>query len=230
MASSSLPHEEIEMTIAAASANVESPPSSTLPKTLPAPPRVDLFGDIHKAIRFALSELLGQMGRAVFTDASSVERIVAQLEDVLSLCEDHRGHEDRLIFPSLGTRLQGTLDCAQAAHACRPVQIAELHALAEALRAAIDPRRQLLAGRTLYLHFSTFTAELLLHMAEEERVVQPLLEHFFTDDELDEVHGQLLAALTPEEKMRSAPWLLRAMNPEELSKPQYADLVSSAGL
>jgi hypothetical protein len=81
-----------------------------------------------------------------------------------------------------------------------------------------------LAGRTLYLHFSTFTAELLLHMAEEERVLQPLLERFFTDDELHEVHGQLLASLTLEEKMRAARWMLRALSPAE-----YADLVSSVG-
>jgi hemerythrin-like domain-containing protein len=198
------------MNIAAAPASTESPP----PSTLRAPPRVDLFGHIHKAIRFALSDLLAGLGSTAFDDPAAVTTILARLEDVVSLCEDHRGHEDRLLFPELGERLRGTLDSVQGAHGCQPLQVVELRTLADALRRTTEDRRRL-AGRTLYLHFSTFAAELLLHMAEEERVIQPLLERFFSDDELDEIHRRLLASLTPAEKMRSAPWLLRALDPLE---------------
>ena len=236
----------------AATANpAESPPS-----TLRAPGRVDLFGNIHKGIRLALTDLLGRMGNAVFADPATEARIVAQLDEVVTFCEDHRTHEDRLVLPVLGERLHGTLDSVHAAHACQPVHVAELRALADALRTASEDRKQLV-GRTLYLHFSTFAAELLLHMAEEERVIQPLLERSFSDDELSAIQGELIASLTPAEKMRAAPWLLRGTNRVEralflrgvaatapravvdvflgvargvLSETDYADLVSSAGL
>jgi iron-sulfur cluster repair protein YtfE (RIC family) len=137
-------------------------------------------------------------------------------------------------------------------HESQPVMVAELQALGDALRATASDLESL-AGRTLYLHFSRFAAELLLHMAEEEQVVQPLLERFFSDDELRAIHGRLLASMTTPETMRSGPWLLRAVNPTEraalvasvaatapraeyealldlarsvLSSAEYADLVS----
>jgi hypothetical protein len=230
--------------------HVEPPPS-----TLRAP-RADLFGPIHKAIRGALVGLLAEMGAADLTVPAEAAQVREELTQVLAFAERHRLHEDRTLLPALAGRLQGTLASVSAAHATQPVAVAELEALAGALGAA-DGREKTLAGRTLYLHFGTFVAELLLHMAEEERVVQPLLERLFSDDELLEVQSQMLASMSVAERMTSARCMLRAVNaPEraalvaataassprevvdallgiarsELSAADFADLVSRAGL
>lgn len=180
--------------------------------TMPA--RIDLFGPIHKAIRFALADLLAQMGTTSFADAHEANRIADQLEEVTNLCEDHRGHEERRILPVLAERLQGTLDHILEAHAAQPGSVAELRALAETLRTSRVELRPVI-GRTLYLHFSTFAAELLLHMAEEEQVLQPLIEKRFSDEEVRFLHGRLMAALTVEERLRAAPWMIRGTNAVE---------------
>jgi hypothetical protein len=193
-----------------APALVESPP----PSTHRAPPRLDLFGPIHKAIRCALGELLTVLGATSFSDEAAVASAVAQLEDVIELCEDHRGHEDDFVMSALADRLRGKLDSMQRAHADQPVVVAQLRALATTLQTTAHDLRPI-AGRTLYLHFSTFAADLLLHMAEEEQVVQPLLERSFTDDELRGVHARLMASLTPAQRARAGKWLMRALNPVE---------------
>lgn len=177
-------------------------------------PRVEIFGPIHKAIRCALVDLLTQLGTTSFAEPGAAARVAAQLEDVTAFCEDHRALEDSVLLPALTARLSGSLDHIRDAHQCQAVVIAELRALATTLQTSAPDARVVL-GRTLYLHFSTFTAELLLHMAEEEQVVQPLLEKLFSDDELSGIYGSMMARMTTPEKMRSLPWLLRGTNPVE---------------
>jgi hypothetical protein len=184
---------------------IEPPP----PSTLRALPRVDLFGPIHRAIRCALSELLVAMGATCLSDEAAVSHLLEQLDEALVLCEDHRGHEDGFVMSALAERLRGKLDSMERAHAGQPVIVAELKALATTLRTTGEAFRPV-AGRTLYLHFSTFVADLFLHMAEEEQVVQPLLERSFTDDELRDVHARLLASLTPAQMERGGKWMMRA--------------------
>lgn len=160
---------------------IDLPPPST--HRVAAPPRLDVFGPIHRALRRALAALLADMSSTSFDDASEASRIVQQLGGVVDLCEEHRMHEDALV-PVVAQRVQReTLACVSAAHAAQPRYVAELRALGATLVGATDGHRAL-AGKTLYLHYTTFVAELLRHMAEEEQVVQPLLERFFTDEEL----------------------------------------------
>lgn len=172
--------------------------------------RVDMFGPIHKALRCALADLLVSMGRASFLEDVQAQRVVADLEEVLFLCEGHLAHEDRFVFPRLATRLSGPLESIESAHDAQPRMIAELRALAASVaRAPIDKRP--LVGRTLYLHYSAFVGEALLHMAEEEQVVEPLLERLFTDEEIEEVRAQIQASLTPSEVERITRFILRAV-------------------
>src|SRR5437868_4802511 len=81
------------------------------------------------------------------------------------------------------------------------------------LRADSNPRP--LVGRTLYLHFGTFVAENLLHMAEEEQVVMPLFERLFSEEEVRGIHQRVMAKLTPQEYGRAVRYVLRATNRPE---------------
>jgi hemerythrin-like domain-containing protein len=190
--------------------------------------RIDLFGPIHKAIRCALADLLSQMGATSFANPAAATRIAEHLEEVTDLCEDHRGHEERHLLPAVADRLQGSLAGIHAAHLTQPVVVAELRALADRLRTTGDEQRQVV-GRTLYLHFSTFAAELLLHMAEEEQVLQPLLEKLFSDDELRAIHGKLLGSLTIAERLRATPWMIRGTNAVERAALLQAAMAPTQG-
>jgi iron-sulfur cluster repair protein YtfE (RIC family) len=176
--------------------------------------RLDFLGPIHKAIRCALADLLSQMGTTSFADAAASSRIAEMLEEVTALCEDHRDHEERFVLPVLAERLHGTLDRVIEAHGVQPVIVAELRALAETLRTS-EPELRPVVGRTLYLHFTTFAAELLLHMAQEEQVLVPLIEKLFTDDEVRAMHGEVMGALTMVQRLRATPWMIRGTNAVE---------------
>src|SRR5688500_1374956 len=153
----------------------KNPVVEPVPSTRPAtPPATDTFGPIHKAIRCALADLLIAMGRACFLDEVHAQRVVTDLEEVLAFCEHHIAVEDRFVFPRLRTRLSGPLETIESAHVAHTRTIAELRSLAAALLKAAPVRRPLV-GHTLYIHYSAFVGESLLHLAEEEQFVQPLM-------------------------------------------------------
>lgn len=180
---------------------IVEPPPSTLRTA-----RIDLFGPIHRAIRFALSDALTLLGATRFEDPNENAFAVEWLGEVLALCEGHLDVEEKIILPALRSRLTGSLASIASAHHAQTEGVQEMTALGEALlHTAKDSR--VFIGRMLYLRFSTFVGENMLHMAEEEQVVQPLMERVFTDDELRAMHARILESLSPEERAMSARWM-----------------------
>jgi len=177
-------------------------------------PRFDLFSNIHKAIRLALSDLLVRMGATDFSDAAAAQRIAADLGMVLALCEDHRRTEDEIILPTLRSRTSGDLVSLLDAHEDQQQMVAELTAAAETLLKE-SPDNRPKVGRTLYLHFSKLVGELLTHMAEEEQVAAPLFDRLFSQEELMAVHGKAMAFLSAESHLRGARFILKALNRPE---------------
>lgn len=177
------------------------------------PARFDLFGRIHKAIRLAMSELLVRMGETSFADAKASGAICQDLRELLSFCDAHLAHEEEVVAPAARERLLGGMDAFDS-HGEHTRLVAELRAQIDALENAPAGLRTRV-GKTLYLHFSTYVGESLVHMAEEERVIMPLLERFFDDDELRALSNAIRARATPAEVAFSGPRLLRAINPHE---------------
>jgi hypothetical protein len=191
------------------------------PDRRPAAP-VDPFGPIHRAIRRALGALLAQLASEPLTEPARAALVVAELEQVLTLCEDHRRLEDRFIFPELGARLKGSLGRFVEAHTGQPRQVAELQALGKTLLHT-GPASRAVAGRTLNLHFSTFCAELLLHMADEEQLLLPLLTRALEAEELAALQQRLVESMSTGEQLLAARYLLPA-----LDRPGRAALISQA--
>jgi iron-sulfur cluster repair protein YtfE (RIC family) len=171
-----------------------------------ARPRLDVFGRIHRGIRFALCDLLLRMGRG--------ESWQGELEDVLLFCEGHLAHEERFLRPALSSRQKGPLTTFDKGHPEHTRFVAELRALAKNA-AEVPAARRASLERTLYLHYSAFVANNLAHMAEEEQVLQPLLERLFSDEELLAIHGKMMSALTAEERALAARYLFAALDREE---------------
>jgi hypothetical protein len=161
-------------------------------------PKVDLYGPVHRGLRWALSSLLVRMGATDMSDPSRLPRMLDDLDGVLYLCESHLDHEERFIHPALERRKAGAREQLDAEHAEHNAAIAELRTLATALVSAA-PGSGAAIGRTLYLRFSSFVADNFVHMLEEETVVEPLLEQLYSAEELRALHDELLAAIGPEE-------------------------------
>lgn len=178
-------------------------------------PRFDVYGPIHKAIRKVVSELLVRMGRTSFADAAVARTLTEELEGVLRWCEEHIEHEVEFVHPALAQRVPGALAKIDQGHDDHARLVGELRGLIVAVDAAPSPELRVRAGHTLYLHYATFVAETLVHMVEEERVVQPLMHRFFTDAELMKINDAIIQSMAPPEMLDSLSKMFPALNGPE---------------
>ncbi len=174
----------------------------TAPATLrnlgPRLPKVDLYGPVHKGLRWALTSLLHRVGALDFTDGAGWARLMDDLDGVLYLVSRHVEHEDRHIHPAIELKAPDASARLAEEHRQHQREIDEIRSLIAQLGAA-RPGSAAAIGRRLYLTFSRFVANSLVHMLEEETLTEPLLEALYTTDELARLHEAVLASIGPDE-------------------------------
>jgi hypothetical protein len=162
--------------------------------------RHDLYGPIHKALRAAMGDLISKIGATDFSDPAAAAVTLAALRRQVAIGASHLHHEEEQIHSALECRSPGATGRLEADHHHHEQAFAELEQLMQAIEAAAGPDRERL-GRDLYLRFSQFVAADMLHMAEEETVVLPLLHSLFSDEELIEMERKIVASIPPQEMM-----------------------------
>lgn len=161
----------------------------------PAVPALDLYGPVHKGLRFALCDLLVRLGQASERDVAALSMTLDDFEGVLYLLRAHSAHEEHRLHTALDARRPGAAQQLAAAHGEMEQAMRELREFAAALGAR--PNAGLL--RALYLRYSEFVGAQLAHMAEEERTAQPLFEALYSSEELLQLRAALLADIGPDE-------------------------------
>jgi len=192
-------------------------PAQALPHpaaTRSASPRLDLYAGIHKALRAFMAETLVRVGRIDVADPADRDEALAQLEQLLAFCADHLRHESDFIHTAIEARQPAGAAKVAEEHVEHAESIAALREEAAALRRAPACEAAPLALR-LYRHFALFVAENLQHMHVEETVHNALLWQHYGDAELAELHGRLMASLSPEDKLQAMRWILPASSPNE---------------
>jgi hypothetical protein len=162
--------------------------------------RHDIYGPIHKALRASMGNLVSRLGATDFSDAEAAADALSGLRRQLAIGASHLHHEEEHIHSALEGRAPGASGRLEADHHHHEQSFAELEELMQAIEAAPDAARERL-GRDLYLRFSQFVAADMAHMAEEEKVVLPLLHSLFSDEELMEMEGRIVASIPPQEMM-----------------------------
>jgi hypothetical protein len=173
---------------------------------------VNIFAGIHKAIRRGLGDLLGQMGATDFDDPSGIAGLGDALESLLAFCEDHLGHEENVVRPACGDRL--VPEVFDRGHPRHLRYIAEIRALFRAVKGSSKKHRPAIA-HALYLHFSVFVADCLEHMAEEERVLLPLMLKTLGEEQVLAIRDRILGSMAPTALAESARRMLSACNATE---------------
>ena len=180
----------------------------------PAAPRLEIYAGIHQGLRAFMAETLVRVGRMDVADAADRDRALDQLEQLLGLCADHLRHENTFIHTAIEARQPAGSAKIAEEHVEHAESIAALRQETAALRAAPDHAAGVLALR-LYRHLALFVADNLQHMHVEETAHNALLWQHYGDAELAELHGRLLAGLSPAEKELSARWMIPASTPTE---------------
>jgi len=177
------------------------------------PVAVDLYRDIHKAIRTELFDVILTAGRTDPADTVAIGELAAHVGVVADLLVAHAGHEDPAINPPLELHRPDLAERIADDHHRLEARIDGLRDLAaDAVAADADQRVRV---HRLYLELSSFTSTYLAHQDFEERVVMPALDAALGVDGVVAVHQQIVGGIPPAEMAATLPIMLQSMNVDD---------------
>jgi hypothetical protein len=176
--------------------------------------RVDLYAPIHKALRNFMCDTLCRVGRIDLDDADELQHTLAQCDELLALCAGHVKHENDFMHPAIEARQQDGSKRIAHEHEEHLQSIAELRDEVAALRGAAAAAAPAIALR-LYRHLALFVAANFQHMHIEETAHNAALWAHYSDAELMQLHGRLMASIEPREHLLVGRWMLPALTPAE---------------
>ena len=176
-----------------------------------APVTLDLYRDIHKAIRIELFSVTTEAGRLDPSQGLARAALATQVNDVVQLLVAHAEHEDGAIQPVLEAHLSELAERIEVDHLTLEARMEDLQGMAAEASAleAVDPRAQV---HRLYVALAAFTSDYLEHQDVEERVVMPALEAAVGVEATVAIHQAILGAIPPDEMARSLALMIPAMN------------------
>ena len=187
--------------------------------TLTNPPALvavghDLYRDIHKGIRAELFAVTLEAGRLDPSNRDDRVALAAQMRGIVDLLVGHAEHEDGSIQPVLEAQLPDLAARIEGDHEVLDARIVRLAELADAAtESAVADQR--FDTHRLYVELGSFTSAYLAHQDLEERSVMPALEAVLGLDGLLALHQALIAAIAPDELVRSLAVMLPAMNVDD---------------
>ena len=181
------------------------------------PPRFDLYGPIHKGLRHFMHDTLWRVGHLDPQDDGERDETLAQLDSLLALLHSHVQHENDHVHSAIEARQPGGSRQTAGDHVEHLESLQQLGQLAARLKRTQGTERARQAA-SLYRSLAQFVAENLEHMAVEESTNNALLWALYTDAELHEIHGRILASVGPEEMALVTRWMSAALNAQELAE------------
>jgi hypothetical protein len=182
-----------------------------LPATTLAPVTLDLYRDIHKAIR---TELFSVTTEAAALDPSlGVARagLARHVRDTVAFLVDHAEHEDAVIQPVLERELPDLAARVAVDHEVLEARMDDLVALAEEA-AVLDAPDAGFRVHRVHLAVASFTGAYLEHQDVEERVIMPALEAVLGVDAIVGIHQSIIGSIPPEKMAQSLAFMIPAMN------------------
>lgn len=181
---------------------------------LDAPPRLDLYGPVHKGLRALMFDTLARLGRCDAGDAPEFERTLDAVRTLLWVCERHLHHENAVLHAAMESRRPGSSASTADDHAGHVDAIAALRERVDAT-VAVAPALRARALHRLYLRVARFVAENLEHMEVEETHNTWTLRDAYDDAELARIHDRILESIPPEEMALFMRWILAAVSHDE---------------
>jgi hypothetical protein len=176
--------------------------------------RLNLYGNVHKALRAFMADTLLTVGKMDTTDAPEVERTLAQVQALLNGCAAHLDHENKFIHAAMEARRPNSAAHTADDHLGHLEAIAGLRQDVARVEQSSGAEREQ-ATRDLYMHLALFVAENFVHMHTEEVENNAVLWSAYTDAELHEIHQALLASIPPQEMAVWMRWFVPSINAQE---------------
>ncbi len=179
-----------------------------------APPRLNIYQGIHKALRAMMMDTLAALGRLDADDGADVARAAERVLALAECCESHLGHENDFIHPAMEAHRPGSSAQVAGEHAHHLAALAQLRQ-AVALLGASQGAPRAAAALALYRQLALFVAENFQHMHFEETAHNQVLWDGYSDEALQALEMRIVASLPPEENLMVLRWMIPAMAPAE---------------
>jgi len=160
--------------------------------------RIKTYDVPHKGIRNALSQLLLLAGKTDYSEPLQIKDLYDLGMDVFKILTIHAADENEVTLAHLELHCPGCSKHDMEDHEIIHREQDKLEQLISKIHsgslAGLDMAED---GAEFYLSFSEFQGRYLQHMAEEERITQPLLWKHFTDEELSMHRVEIMSKNPP---------------------------------
>lgn len=157
--------------------------------------RYNLFHQVHQGLRSLLYQTALQVQHTDFLQTDEAGQALESLQLVAMLFDRHAHTEDQYIFPLVQTYEPSVVDVFAQEHA-KDHLLSMLLVESMKLYADADTGEQKLeAGRMILSAYNKFLLFNLEHMLKEEEVLNPVIWHYYSDDELHKVTKSIIAEM-----------------------------------
>jgi ferredoxin-NADP reductase len=175
--------------------------------------RHDPYGAVHKGIRAAHMRCLVAIGSADAANDAAIRHLIAELTDHLAMCNTHLEDENSVLHTALETRRPGASAHATEDHDDHIQSFRELKGLLDRLASA--PREQRPSSPRSIAASAASSPMIFCTWSTKTYVLLPELQSAFSDSELQELEGRIVATISSEHMMLFMDAILKAIAPAE---------------
>jgi len=171
--------------------------------------RADVFVGVHKGIRRGLLGLSLRLGSMDWSDPAEVKAAGKEFADMVRFLREHAQNETQVQMPLLEERSPGVTSQMAEEHERLEKFVDELEKDWVKTVASADPQAE---GYRFYRGFNRFLSAYLAHMDLEEGPVTESVHRHFSDPEIGEMVGKIVARVGPQDMTMMLRYMLPGMN------------------
>jgi hemerythrin-like domain-containing protein len=180
--------------------------------------KVDLFTQVHKALRLTMYETGRDLQRLDCSNSALVKKIIAEIKQLLSMMNVHGNHEDNLVFINIERHTQnGKIKDLYKQHYVLNGVADSINDLLDNIERTWEPEKTKELCLELNSLYNEYLGLQIKHLNDEEKYILPLTFEFLNDKELAEIRVQIQKSYSEEEYRIWIAWFIKALSIYELT-------------
>jgi hypothetical protein len=151
-----------------------------------------------------------------FRTGAGLEHVASKINTILLLTEDYTAKQEAYVFSAIADYEPSVIDAFRQKHTAIRHSMEELSLVVQETTGAADPHQRVEAGRRLEILYTQFLRCQLKTMAEKERVLQPILWRYYSEDCLRTLQQELMQHDDCQLCLLQANWLIKTLEEEDL--------------
>jgi iron-sulfur cluster repair protein YtfE (RIC family) len=179
-------------------------------------PRYDVYGPVHKGIRFLMTEIMYELGKSDVSNLSELNSLEEKSKYLWDILKAHAEGEEEFLFPHLERENKSFFTKMKQAHDHFHEEIDILRNNFRKIKETdigSDEKVELMSN--FIKQYNTFLSQYFSHLQDEELEANPILWKALSDDELMVIVPKIASKSPPEIMQYFMVYFLRAVNHTE---------------